>query len=152
MKAVIQRVSNAKVEVDGKLCSSIGQGLLVLLGVSEDDNEDNADYVAEKTANLRIFEDSDGKMNLSCIDISGEVLVVSQFTLLGDTRKGRRPSFVKAAKPEKAIPLYEMFVKKISTYGIPVKTGIFGAMMDVELINAGPVTIIIDSSEKYPVN
>jgi len=91
MKAVIQRVSNAKVEVDGKLCSSIGQGLLVLLGVSEDDNEDNADYIAEKTANLRIFEDSEGKMNLSCIEIAGEVLVVSQFTLLGDTRKGRRP-------------------------------------------------------------
>ncbi|RMF93382.1 MAG: D-tyrosyl-tRNA(Tyr) deacylase [Candidatus Schekmanbacteria bacterium] len=148
MRAVIQRVKEASVTIEGKIHSSISNGLLILLGVSEDDTEEDLNYIAEKAVNLRIFEDTEKKMNFSCIDVKGEILVVSQFTLLAETRKGRRPSFVKAAKPDKAIPLYEKFIKKIESYGITVKSGIFGAMMDVKLLNYGPVTIIIDSVEK----
>lgn len=148
MRAVIQRVKEASVTIEGKIHSSISNGLLILLGVSEEDTEEDLNYIAEKAVNLRIFEDTEKKMNFSCIDVKGEILVVSQFTLLAETRKGRRPSFVKAAKPDKAIPLYEKFIKKIESYGITVKSGIFGAMMDVKLLNYGPVTIIIDSVEK----
>ena len=147
MRAVIQRVKEAFVTIEGKLHSSIQNGLLILLGVSEDDTDEDLNYIAEKCANLRIFEDADGKMNLSCLDIKGEILVVSQFTLFADTRKGRRPSFVKAAKPEKAIPLYETFMSRMQSFGVTVKSGVFGAMMDIKLINEGPVTIIIDSRE-----
>lgn len=148
MRVVMQRVSEAVVAIEGKLHSSIQSGLLILLGVSEDDTDEDLNYTAEKCANLRIFEDAGGKMNLSCLDINGEILVVSQFTLFADTRKGRRPSFIKAAKPEKAIPFYEKFISKMESFGFTVKSGVFGAMMNVKLINAGPVTIIIDSSEK----
>ena len=148
MRAVIQRVNEASVEIEGKLYSSCKKGLLILLGVGEDDTDEDLNYIAEKCANLRIFEDEKRKMNLSVLDVKGDILVVSQFTLFADTRKGRRPSFIKAAKPHKAIPLYEKFVSKMESFGLAVKSGVFGAMMDIKLINAGPVTIMIDSAEK----
>lgn len=146
MKAVLQRVKRASVTVDGKIVGKIEKGLLVLLGVSKDDTTADADYLADKILNLRIFEDSEEKMNLSLIDVSGEILLVSQFTLYADTRKGRRPSFVQAASPEQANHLYEYLVSIFRTKLLRVETGKFQAMMDVELINDGPVTIIIDSS------
>lgn len=146
MKAVLQRVKRASVTVDGEIVGKIEKGLLVLLGVSKDDTTADADYLADKILNLRIFEDSEEKMNLSLIDVSGEILVVSQFTLYADTRKGRRPSFVQAASPEQANHLYEYLVSIFRTKLLRVETGKFQAMMDVELINDGPVTIIIDSS------
>lgn len=149
MRAVIQRVSKAKVSVDGQVVSSISRGLLVLLGVSEDDTEADVQYLADKTVNLRIFEDSEGKMNLSVNDIDGEILVISQFTLYGDCRKGRRPSFTNAARPEKAIPLYESYIKSLANMGRNPKTGVFQALMDVELINEGPVTILLDSKKTF---
>ena len=149
MRAVIQRVSRARVTVTGEVIGEIGAGLLVLLGVSKDDDESAADYLAEKTLGLRIFEDEAGKMNLSVQDISGEVLVVSQFTLYGDVRRGKRPSFDDAAKPELANHLYEYFVAKLRAAGVKCATGRFQAMMDVELVNAGPVTILLDSARGF---
>jgi D-aminoacyl-tRNA deacylase len=149
MRAVIQRVKSASVTVEGEVVGKIGKGLLVLLGVSNDDAEKDADYLVEKTLNLRIFEDSSDKMNLSLLDITGEVLVVSQFTLFGDVRKGRRPSFIDAAPSEKANRLYEYFVSKIREKLLQVETGRFQAMMDVELINDGPVTILLDSKKNF---
>jgi D-tyrosyl-tRNA(Tyr) deacylase len=145
MRAVIQRVTSCSVTVENIQISSIGPGLLILLGVTHSDEPSEAEYLADKIANLRIFEDSDGKMNRSLIDIGGEILVVSQFTLYGDCRKGRRPSFIEAASPEKAEKLYEYFTEQIRKKGIPAQSGQFRAMMKVELVNDGPVTIIIES-------
>ena len=146
---MIQRVSSASVTVDGEVVGKIDRGLLVLLGVGQADTEAAADYLVEKTLGLRIFEDDAGKMNLSVQDIKGEVLVVSQFTLYGDVRKGRRPSFDAAARPARANGLYEYFVKKIREAGVECKTGRFQAMMDVALVNDGPVTILIDSEKSF---
>ena len=145
MRAVIQRVKESSVSVNNRNIGKIGKGLLVLLGVAESDRPGDADYLSEKIINLRIFEDENGKMNRSLIETGGEMLVVSQFTLLGDCKKGRRPSFVNAAGPEKANELYEYFVKKVRNKGISVETGQFRAMMDVSLINDGPVTLIVES-------
>lgn len=145
MRAVVQRVSESAVTVEGETVGKIGGGLLVLLGVADGDEEKDADFLAEKIANLRIFEDENGKLNKSLIEIGGEMMIVSQFTLLGDCRKGRRPSFVKAAAPEKANALYEYFVRKVGEKGVPTQTGQFRAMMDVSLVNTGPVTLIVES-------
>jgi len=145
MRAVIQRVKESSVSVNNRIIGKIGKGLLVLLGVTESDMPGDADYLSEKIINLRIFEDENGKMNRSLLETGGEMLVVSQFTLLGDCKKGRRPSFVNAANPEKANELYEYFVKKVGNKGISVETGQFRAMMDVSLINDGPVTLIVES-------
>jgi D-tyrosyl-tRNA(Tyr) deacylase len=145
MIAVIQRVKACSVTIDGQETARIGKGLLVLLGVSQGDGPKDAAYLAEKTANLRIFEDDAAKMNRSVLEIAGDVMVVSQFTLLGDCRKGRRPSFVEAARPELAIPLYEHFIEALRKRNLRVETGRFGAMMDVALVNDGPVTLIVDS-------
>ena len=147
MRAVVQRVSRAKVSVDGALAGEVGSGLLVLLGVSHKDTESDADYLVEKVLNLRIFEDAEGKMNASLLETGGEMLAVSQFTLYGDTRRGRRPSFISAARPEDANRLYEYFVSRARLSNIRVATGRFQAMMDVELVNDGPVTLIIDSEK-----
>ena len=144
MRAVLQRVSRAEVRIAGSAVGTIGRGLLVLLGVAPDDTPAIAAELAEKVANLRIFEDADGKMNASVQDANGAVLVVSQFTLYGDTRKGRRPSFIGAAPPAVAEPLYEAFVTALRALGVPTATGRFGAHMDVELVNDGPVTLILD--------
>ena len=149
MRTVIQRVKSAGVTVEGTLVSEISKGLLVFLGVAQEDTPADVDYMASKIANLRIFEDDEGRMNLSILDVDGEVLVVSQFTLYGDCRKGRRPSFIAAARPEKADPLYQAFMDEISRLGVPVKAGIFQAMMDVELINDGPVTMMLDSNKLF---
>ena len=149
MRAVIQRVSRAKVTVDGGMTGKIGRGVLVLLGVSKKDSEKEALYVLEKTLNLRIFEDPEGKMNLSLLDIKGALLVVSQFTLYGDARKGRRPSFIEAAAPAEANRLYEFFVSEARRQISEVGTGQFQAMMDVELVNDGPVTILLDSDKNF---
>lgn len=147
MRAVIQRVTRASVSVEGKVAGEIGAGLLVLLGVSRTDNPESASYLAEKIANLRIFSDEAGKMNLSLLDIGGSALVVSQFTLYGDTRGGRRPSYVQAAPPEEAKRLYEEFVGSMRALGLTVETGVFQAHMQVELANDGPVTILVDSEK-----
>ncbi len=144
MRAVVQRVSRASVAVSGDVVGAIGPGCLVLLGVAEGDTEAEAVWLAHKVANLRIFSDADGKMNLSVKDINGQVLVVSQFTLLANTRKGFRPSFVSAAAPDKAEPLVATFISHMRSEGVPVQTGSFGAHMVVELVNDGPVTIILD--------
>ncbi|MFH0702962.1 MAG: D-aminoacyl-tRNA deacylase [bacterium] len=144
MIAVIQRVKNASVEIDGKLYSRIDKGILVLLGVEKNDSEEATKFLANKIAELRIFEDEVGKMNLSVLDIKGEILVVSQFTLAGDYKKGKRPSFDNAAKPDTAIPLYEKFIKYLEEKNISVKTGKFAAMMDISLVNDGPVTFILN--------
>ena len=149
MRAVIQRVSHAKVTVDGEITGQISRGLLVLLGVSTTDTESDADYLADKIAGLRIFEDAEGKMNLSVTEIGGAILAVSQFTLYGDARKGRRPSFDSAARPEQAKKLYEYFVGKIRAAGLKCETGRFQAEMQVELTNDGPVTILLDSSKHF---
>ena len=149
MRAVVQRVSEARVTVDGTTTGEIGGGLLILLGVAGDDTEKDADYLAEKIANLRIFEDGEGKMNRSLLDTTGAALVVSQFTLYGDVRRGRRPSYSDAAGPEKANALYEYFIGKLREYGIRVEAGIFQAMMMVRLINDGPVTILLDSRKLF---
>jgi D-tyrosyl-tRNA(Tyr) deacylase len=148
LKAVIQRVREAKVEVDGKTVGQIGKGILILLGVEKGDKERDADWLAEKIGNLRIFEDKAGKMNLSVMEIEGELLAVSQFTLAGNCAKGRRPSFDSAAPPEEATRLYEYFVGKLRVLGLPVKTGVFQAMMQVSLVNDGPVTFIMESPGK----
>ena len=149
MRAVVQRVSRAKVTVDGEITGEIGNGLLVLLGVSKNDAETDADYLVEKIVNLRIFEDAEDTMNLSLIDTEGSMLVVSQFTLYGDTRRGRRPSFIDAAPRADANRLYEYFVEKARERIEHVATGRFQAMMDVELVNEGPVTIMIDSEKTF---
>jgi D-tyrosyl-tRNA(Tyr) deacylase len=149
MRAVVQRVSRASVTVEQEVVGTIGQGLLVLLGVSSKDTETDARYCVEKILNLRIFEDAEGKMNLSLIDLAGELLVVSQFTLYGDTRRGRRPSFIDAAPPAEANGLYEYFVAECRQQISNVQTGQFQAMMDVELLNDGPVTILIDSEKLF---
>lgn len=148
MKAVIQRAKNASVTVDEKVIGAIDNGFVVLLGVTHEDTIEDVNYIANKIINLRVFEDEEGKMNLSLIDIKGSILSVSQFTLYADTRKGRRPSFIEAAKPEHANELYMKFNKELINKGIHVETGEFGAMMDISLTNEGPVTIIIDSKEK----
>ncbi len=145
MRAVIQRVSGSKVEVFNELVGQIGPGLLVLLGISRSDEEKDADYLTDKIVHLRIFEDDEGKMNRSLIERGGEIMVVSQFTLFGDCRKGRRPSFIEAAPPDKAEELYAYFVGQLQSKGITIATGRFGAMMKVSLINDGPVTLIIES-------
>lgn len=149
MRAIIQRVKEARVEVEGEVVGRIGEGVLVLLGAGKDDTEMDAEYLAEKILGLRIFEDSEGKMNLSVTDTGGGVLVVSQFTLYGDCRKGRRPSFDKAAPPELAEELYELFVREIRERGAKVETGRFRAMMDVHLVNWGPVTLMLDSKKEF---
>lgn len=149
MKAVIQRVSHASVTIGGRLKSSIGQGLLVLLGVGEFDGQEDIDWLVRKISGLRIFDDENGVMNLSVMDVDGEALVVSQFTLMADCRRGNRPSYIKAARHEISIPLYEAFCKTLSEcLGKEIGTGEFGAMMDVELLNDGPVTIILDSKDR----
>lgn len=149
MRAVVQRVSRAKVTVNGEISGEIGPGLLVLLGVGAGDSRADADYLADKTIGLRIFEDPGGKMNLSVVDIGGAVLAVSQFTLYGDVRRGRRPSFDAAAPPESARELYEYFVEKIRAAGLRCETGRFQEMMQVELVNEGPVTILLDSAKGF---
>ena len=149
MRAVVQRVSRAKVTVDGQITGEIERGLLVLLGVGAGDTRADADYLADKIIGLRIFEDSAGKMNLALADIEGAVLAVSQFTLYGDVRRGRRPSFDAAAPPQAARELYEYFVGKIRSAGIRCETGKFQEMMQVELVNEGPVTILLDSTKAF---
>lgn len=148
MRALLQRVSSAKVDIAGETVGQIGKGLLILLGVCSGDGEAEISYLADKIAHLRIFEDRESRMNRSLLDIGGEALVVSQFTLYADTRKGRRPSFTAAASPALAEPLYARFCDKLRGAGINVASGRFGAMMDVTLVNQGPVTILIDSSQQ----
>lgn len=148
MKIAIQRVSEANVKVDGKIVGEISNGLMLLVGIQEDDEKHDADWLVQKILNLRIFSDEDGKMNRSVVDISGEILCISQFTLIADYKKGNRPSFIKAAKPEKAIPLFDYFIEEISKSGLNIQQGIFGADMKVSLLNDGPVTIVMDSKTK----
>ncbi|MBF0507373.1 MAG: D-tyrosyl-tRNA(Tyr) deacylase [Deltaproteobacteria bacterium] len=147
MRMVLQRVSQAQVYVAGEVIGTIGRGLVVLLGVAPEDTLKEADLLAKKVVELRIFEDGEGKMNLSVKDVAGQVLVVSQFTLLADCRKGRRPSFTSAADPAKAEKLYEYFITRIQAAGVPTAQGKFGAMMEVALVNHGPVTLVIDSNQ-----
>jgi len=149
MRVVVQKVKRASVRVGEETVGEIGKGILVLLGISREDSETEAVYLLEKTINLRIFEDENGKMNLSLLDAEGGLLVISQFTLYGDARKGRRPSFIKAAAPEKANQLYEFFVAEARKTIDIVETGRFQAMMDVELVNDGPVTILLDTDKKF---
>jgi D-tyrosyl-tRNA(Tyr) deacylase len=149
VRAVVQRVSRAEVRVEGRVAGAIGRGLLVLLGVGREDGESDARLLADKVAALRIFEDADGKMNLAAPEVGGAVLVVSQFTLLGDARKGNRPSFVDAAPPSAAVPLYEGFCAMLREKKLAVATGVFQAHMDVELVNDGPVTILLDSRRLF---
>ena len=149
MRAVIQHVSRAQVSVDGEIVGSIGKGLLVLLGIAKTDAQADADYLAAKVIGLRIFDDESGKMNLSVADVRGAILAVSQFTLYGDVRKGKRPSFAQAAPPQIANELYEYFVAKIRESGVACETGRFQALMQVELVNDGPVTILLDSGRAF---
>lgn len=149
MRVVIQRVSTANVRVNDEMVSLINKGLLVLLGVGHDDTDKDIEFLCDKIINLRIFEDENDKMNLSLLDVNGELLVVSQFTLFGDTKKGKRPNFMNAAPSDLANEKYLKFVERCKTYGIKVKTGVFGQHMDVALINDGPVTIIIDSKKDF---
>lgn len=144
MKLVVQRVSNAKVEVNGEIVGNIGKGFLVLCGITHSDTKKEVEYLAKKVCNLRVFEDENGKMNLGLKDVDGELLIISQFTLYGDTTGGNRPSFIEAAKPEIANELYEYFLEKCREYDIKVEKGIFGADMKVSLLNDGPVTIIME--------
>ena len=148
MKTVIQRVSESSVQVDGKIVGQIRAGLMLLIGIDENDEKGDADWLVQKILNLRIFGDEDGKLNLSVKDIEGEVLCISQFTLIADYKKGNRPSFIKAARPEKAIPLFEYFKEEIAKSGLKTESGIFGADMKVSLLNDGPVTIVMDSVSK----
>ncbi|WP_370898563.1 D-aminoacyl-tRNA deacylase [Chryseobacterium gossypii] len=148
MKVVIQRVSEASVKVDGKVAGEIGKGLMLLVGIDEDDESSDADWLVQKILNLRIFGDEAGKLNLSVMDISGEILCISQFTLIADYKKGNRPSFIKAARPDKAIPLFEYFKEELAKSGLKTASGIFAADMKVSLINDGPVTIVMDSRTK----
>lgn len=149
MRAVVQRVKDAQVTVAGEVVGRIGRGLLVLLGVARGDTDEDAGMLAEKTAHLRIFPDDSGQMNRSTLDVAGEVLVVSQFTLLGDARKGRRPSYIDAAAPEEAKRLYEVFAERVRAAGLTVATGVFRADMDVALVNEGPVTLLLDSRRVF---
>jgi D-tyrosyl-tRNA(Tyr) deacylase len=149
VRAVIQRVSEASVSIDGEAVGAIGRGLVVLLGVGQGDDERDADFLADKVLNLRVFPDAAGQMNRSVLDVDGELLVVSQFTLLGDVRRGRRPSYSAAAAPEEADRLYQYFVGKLRPAGLKVETGVFRAMMDVALVNQGPVTILVDSRKQF---
>ena len=149
MRAVVQRVSRARVTVGDRLTGECGRGVLVLLGIAPDDGAAQVQWLADKVANLRIFNDDEGKMNLSLLDVSGEALVVSQFTLYGDARKGRRPSFIRAAQGPEAEALYEDVVRAFRELGVTTGTGEFGAMMDVELVNDGPVTILLDSDKLF---
>lgn len=149
MRAVVQRVSRAKVTVEGQVTGEIGAGLMILLGVGKEDNSAVASAMAEKLANLRIFEDAGGKMNVSLLEVKGSALVVSQFTLYGDARGQRRPSFITAAPPDQAKSLYEEFCEALRKLGVTVGTGIFQAMMSVELVNVGPVTILVDSDKTF---
>jgi D-tyrosyl-tRNA(Tyr) deacylase len=149
MRAVVQRVSRAKVSVDGAITGEIGCGLLVLLGVGTSDTRADADYLVDKVVGLRIFEDAGGKMNLAASDVGGSILAVSQFTLYGDVRRGKRPSFDAAAPPQQARELYEYFVEKIRVAGLRCETGRFQAVMEVELVNEGPVTILLDSAKVF---
>ena len=149
MRCVVQRVTEASVAIDGEIVGRCGKGFMVLIGVHTDDTDKDLAYMAEKIPNLRVFEDDQGKMNLSLKDIGGEILAVSQFTLYGDARGGRRPSFIEAARPEKANPMYEELVKRWRDQGIPVGTGRFGADMKVSLVNDGPVTILMDSTKLF---
>lgn len=145
MRVVLQRSKEASVEVDGKTVGQISSGFVLLVGITHEDTEEDAAYLAEKIAGLRVFEDDKGKMNLSILDVNGEILSISQFTLYGDTRKGRRPNFMNAAKPIHAEPLYDRFNELLREKGVHVETGRFGAMMDVKLVNDGPVTLILES-------
>jgi D-tyrosyl-tRNA(Tyr) deacylase len=149
MRAVIQRVKESSVAIDGQVVGQCAQGLMVLIGVEEGDTDRDLAYIADKVPNLRIFEDENGKMNRSLQDIGGQILAISQFTLLGDARGGRRPSFTAAARPDTAVPLYEALVEKWRGMGIHVETGVFGADMQVSLINDGPVTILLDSRKLF---
>ena len=149
MRAVVQRVSRAAVRVDSKTVGEIGPGLVVLLGIRSGDTQEAADYLAEKVACLRVFPDAEEKMNLSVLDVGGAVLAVSQFTLFGDVRRGRRPSYIGAAPPEEAEPLYEYFLGALRRHGVRVESGVFRAMMEVELVNDGPVTILLDSDRLF---
>lgn len=149
MRAVVQRVSKAKVTVGDRITGQIEKGLLVLLGVTNGDTVADADYLCEKIAGLRIFEDAEGKMNLSVTDVEGSILAVSQFTLYGDVRRGKRPSFDAAARPQESKELYDHFVERVRASGVRCETGVFQAMMDVELVNSGPVTILLDSSKAF---
>jgi D-tyrosyl-tRNA(Tyr) deacylase len=149
VRAVVQRVSGASVRVDGATVGEIGPGLVVLLGVGRDDRDSDAEYVADKVLNLRVFPDEAGQMNRSVVDVAGGVLVVSQFTLLGDVRRGRRPSYSEAAPPEEADRLYTHFVDQLRPSGLSVATGVFRTMMDVALVNQGPVTILLDSRRQF---
>jgi len=149
MRVVIQRVSQASVSIDQTTVAAIGNGLLVLVGIEESDAQADADWLAQKITGMRIFDDADDKMNLDITQAGGDIIIVSQFTLHASTKKGNRPSFIRAARPETAIPLYEYFIRAVETaLGKPVGTGRFGAMMDVQLINSGPVTILMDSANK----
>ena len=148
MKVVVQRVSEAQVKVDGKVVGEINKGFMLLVGVDENDENTDADWLVQKILNLRIFGDKDEKLNLSIKDISGEILCISQFTLIADYKKGNRPSFIKAAKPDKAIPLFDYFKQEIAQSGLKTESGIFGADMKVSLTNDGPVTIVLDSQTK----
>jgi D-tyrosyl-tRNA(Tyr) deacylase len=148
MKVVVQRAKKAKVTVNGEVVGAIGHGLVLLVGVTHSDTIEDVAFIADKIAHLRIFEDETGKMNLSVLDVGGDILSVSQFTLYGDCRKGRRPNFMEAAKPDHALPLYKALNEALRQKGIRVETGKFGAMMEVELINDGPVTLIVESKEK----
>ena len=149
MRAVIQRVEQASVSVEGEIRGQIGAGFLVLIGVEEGDGDADFKYIADKVPNLRVFEDEQGKMNRSLLDVGGELLAVSQFTLLGDARGGRRPSFITAARPETADPMYERLVADWRARGIRVETGVFGAHMMVSLVNDGPVTVLVDSRRRF---
>jgi D-aminoacyl-tRNA deacylase len=149
MRAVVQRVTRAQVKVDGRIAGEIRTGVVVLLGVSRTDNAESAVYLAEKIVNLRIFADEAGKMNLSLLEVGGAAMVVSQFTLYGDTRAGRRPSYIQAAPPAEANQLYEEFVRSLRALRVPVETGVFQAHMQVELVNDGPVTILLDSEKTF---
>lgn len=149
MRAVIQRVKHASVTVDGQIIGQINEGILLLLGVGKHDTEKDLDYILEKSINLRIFRDDEDKMNLSLLDVGGQLLVVSQFTLYGDARKGRRPSFMNAKHPDEAKPMVDLFIEKARARGIDTHTGQFGAMMDVELLNDGPVTILLESDKSF---
>ncbi|MBP96645.1 D-tyrosyl-tRNA(Tyr) deacylase [Candidatus Poribacteria bacterium] len=149
MRAIVQRVKSANVQIDGQLVAEIESGLLIFLGISIDDQQSDIDYLIRKIANLRIFRDDDLRMNKSLLDVGGQALVVSQFTLYGDCRKGRRPNFSRAAKPEKAHQLYQVFVNQLLQLGVDVKTGVFQATMEVELTNDGPITILLDSKKLF---
>lgn len=149
MRACVQRVTRGAVRVDGETIGEIGPGLVVLLGVGHEDSESDADFLADKLTQLRVFEDENEKMNLSLLDVGGAMLIISQFTLMGDCRKGRRPAFTAAAPPERANELYEYFIQAVSQRGVEVATGKFQAMMDVELVNSGPVTMLIDSKKLF---